>query len=195
MTARGATGTGSLSVASTVRGDVGSAVAFAPGWPTKSRAVTRLENGAFVVTARDATTHVVVDVVGWWAPPEIVGGRLFQAVTPRRVLDTRTGTGAPADRVDEKGVVSIGVAGIRRSVPAGTRAVVLQLTALEATEPTFVTAWPRGSSRPAIPDLSVPEWQPTSNLVVVKVGTRGRVQITNGTGSTHLVADLVGFYP
>jgi hypothetical protein len=34
----------------------------------------------------------------------------------------------------------------------------------------------------------------TSNLVVVGVGTSGKIDLYNANGSTHLVADVVGYY-
>ena len=71
----------------------------------------------------------------------------------------------------------------------------MNLTARERDEATYVTAWPNGARRPAFPDLSVPALRTTANLVVVRVGTKGRVSITNSTGSTHLVGDIVGYYP
>ena len=71
----------------------------------------------------------------------------------------------------------------------------MNLTARDATRATFVTAWPAGRRRPAFPDLSVPAWRTTANLVVVRVGKKGRVLLTNGVGTTHLVADVVGYYP
>jgi hypothetical protein len=41
----------------------------------------------------------------------------------------------------------------------------------------------------------VPAFRTTTNLVVVRVGTKGRVKITNETGWTNLVGDVVGYYP
>jgi hypothetical protein len=138
---------------------------------------------------------VVVDLVGWWAPAGVIGGRLFQPKATTRVLDTRTGRGARKAKVGPGKVISVKVAGKHLPAPAGARAVVMNLTARDATRSTFVTAWPRGTSRPAFPDLSVPAWRTIANLVVVRVGTKGRVQITNGSGSTNLVGDVVGYYP
>ena len=73
--------------------------------------------------------------------------------------------------------------------------MVINLTALYATRPTFVTAWPNGSKRPAFPDLSVAAYRPSANLVVLRIGAKNQVRITNGSGSTHLISDVVGYYP
>ena len=195
VTSVSAGGSGALTVQSLGSTRESATVRFAPGQVVKNRAVAKLENGTFKVSGHDAATHVVVDVVGWWAPAEVVRGRLFQPKAASRVLDTRSGIGAPRARVGAGGVIKVKVAGKGKPVPGSARAVVMNLTALSATRPTFVTAWPNGRRRPAFPDLSVPAWRTTANLVVVRVGKYNRVRITNGTGSTHLVGDIVGYYP
>ena len=188
-------GTGTLTVQSASGDKENATVAFTHGALVKTRAIAKLQDGKLKVTARTAATHVVVDLVGWWAPREVVGGRLFQPKATTRVLDTRYGIGAPRARVGGRKVVSVRVAGKGKPAPAGARAVVMNLTARDATRATFVTAWPLGTRRPDFPDLSVPAWRTTANLVVVRVGKKGRVQVTNGTGSTHLIGDVVGYYP
>jgi hypothetical protein len=161
----------------------------------KNRAVVRLQDGTFKLTAHTMATQVVVDVVGWWAPAGVVNGRLFQPRKTARVLDTRTGIGAPRARVGAGKVLSVKVAGRGKPAPTGVRAVVMNLTARDATRRTSVTAWPYGTRRPSFPDLSVPAFRTTTNLVVVRVGSKGRVKITNDTGWTNLVGDVVGYYP
>ncbi|MCY7372745.1 MAG: peptidoglycan recognition protein [Spirochaetaceae bacterium] len=195
VTAQGGQGTGSLTVQSLESARESATVRFAPGATVKNRAVARLENGTFKISARDAATHVVVDVVGWWAPAEVTGGRLFQSKAATRVLDTTKGIGVARGSLGAGRVISVQVAGKGRPVPGSARAVVINLTAIYATRPTFVTAWPNGSRRPAFPDLSVPAYRPTANLVVLRIGAKNRVRITNGSGSTHLVGDVVGYYP
>jgi len=41
----------------------------------------------------------------------------------------------------------------------------------------------------------VPAWRTTANLVVVRVGTKGRIKVGNNAGWTNLVGDVVGYYP
>lgn len=195
VTASKASGTGALTVQSKGAERDSATVAFAPGRPVKNRAVARVQNGVFTITGRTASAHVVVDLVGWWAPAEVVRGRLFQPKAATRVLDTRYGVGAPRAQVGGGRTLTVKVAGRGKPVPAGAKAVVMTLTARDATRATYVTAWPNGTRRPAFPDLSVPPWRPTSNLVVVRVGKKNSVRITNGRGSTHLVGDVVGYYP
>jgi hypothetical protein len=195
VTAVSPQGTGTLTVQSPATTRDNATLAYTHGSLVKTRAVARLQDGSLTITAHTAATHVVVDVVGWWAPADVVGGRLFQPKAATRVLDTRTGLGARRAKVGKGGVVAVKVAGKGKPAPKGVRAVVMNLTARDATAKTSVTTWAYGRRRPAFPDLSVPAWRTTANLVVVRVGTKGRVKITNGAGSTNLVADVVGYYP
>ena len=72
--------------------------------------------------------------------------------------------------------------------------MVLNLTATEPTAESFVTAWPDGQARPLASNLNVLAGKTAPNLVVVKVGTGGKVDLYNNAGSTHLVADVAGWY-
>ena len=65
----------------------------------------------------------------------------------------------------------------RGGVPAvGVGAVVLNVTAAEATEATFVTVWPTGEPRPLASNLNpAPGMAAAPNLVVAKVGAGGAV--------------------
>lgn len=100
------------------------------------------------VTVTDPTTFVRSDPTGLltdsrsWSV-EAAGGR-FTPLTPSRLPDTRSGNGAPVARLGTAGTLSLQVTG-RGGVPAtGVPAVVLNVTAIDATAPTFLTAWPAG---------------------------------------------------
>ena len=71
----------------------------------------------------------------------------YKSLSPARVLDTRSGNGAPKGLVGAKGEVSLLVAG-RGGVPAGISAVVLNLTTVTPTADTYLTAYPSGTARP-----------------------------------------------
>jgi len=74
------------------------------------------------------------------------------------------------------------------------RAVILNLTATDGTAPSFLTAWPDGQPRPATSDLNLRVGQTVPNLVVVELGSSGKVDLFNAAGSVNLVADVLGWY-
>ncbi|MCH7790269.1 MAG: hypothetical protein IH940_12655, partial [Acidobacteria bacterium] len=113
----------------------------------------------------------------------------YVPLSPVRLLDTRnTGAVGPQSRIDVK---VTGVAG----VPAGATAVVLNITATQATAESFVTVWPNGAPRPTASNLNTSNALPTTaNLVIAKVGADGKVSLYNHAGNVHLIADIAGFY-
>ena len=117
-----------------------------------------------------------------------MGPETSRPLVPSRILDTRSGVGAAATPVGPGGVVTLDVTG-RGGVPeAGVGAVALNVTAVGATAPTFVTVWPRGAVRPVASSLNLVRGETSPNLVVAKVGRDGGVELFNNKGTVHLLA-------
>jgi hypothetical protein len=134
------------------------------------------------------STHVIADVMGWFPTTSEL-----TALTPTRLLDTRSGIGGPAGAVPAGGVVALTVTG-RAGVPADAGAVVLNVTATQPTSAGWVTAWPAGVPRPTTSNLNYTSGRTVPNLVVVKVGAGGVVNLYTSSG-THLLADVMGWFP
>lgn len=129
-------------------------------------------------------------------PASAPGGSRYTPVDPRRLLDTRDGTGAPTGRVPAGGSVRLVVAGGGTGVPAGATAVVLNVTGVAATRPTDVRVFPAtsGGAVPSVSNLNLAAGQTRANLVTVAVGEQGAVRLRNQSGDVHLLADLAGYY-
>lgn len=128
------------------------------------------------------------------APAFVASGGGFVPLVPFRVLDTRSGIGAPPGAVGAGGGVSVGILG-RGGVPnAGVVSVVLNLTATDATEPSYLTAWPTGRPMPYVANVHVPVGRAVPNCVIAEVGSGGSVDIANTFGATHCIADVVGYF-
>src|ERR1700755_2924279 len=87
------------------------------------------------------------------APP---GGAVgtYTPVAPTRILDTRSGLGAPKKIVGPGGIVHLQVAG-RGGVPAtGVSAVVLNLTVTGTLGNGYLTAYPDGVTRPTASSIN-----------------------------------------
>jgi hypothetical protein len=135
------------------------------------------------------------DLVG---PRQVADTALFRPTQPTRLLDTRPGpnqVGYSGPKPVAGATVELQIAG-RAGMPAeGIGAVALNLTATEASAPGFVTAWPSGSPRPVVSSLNLERADQTiPNLVVVPVGSNGRVSVFTLSG-THLIADVFGWFP
>ena len=120
------------------------------------------------------------------APVASSGASTYTPVAPVRMLDTRTGSAVGAG-----GVVSVDLSS---RVPADATAVVFNLTGVQPTASTFVTAFPHGQSRPVVSNLNLRAGEIRANLVTVAVGADRVVDLYNNSGSTHLLADLAGYY-
>jgi hypothetical protein len=80
-------------------------------------------------------------------------------------------------------------------VPAtGVSAVVVNITATEPTAGSYLTAFPTGTAKPLASNLNFGPGQTIPNLVVVKLGAGGKFSLYNAVGSTHVIADVVGWY-
>jgi hypothetical protein len=199
VTAVSATGAGDLVVHSPGSG-LGNAVTltYAKTTMTSSRTVTSLSGGALRINVRGADTHVIVDVVAWYAPISVTGGKQFQAIAPRRVLDTSAGIGVTKGSVPRDGTIVVKVAGSGAILPATARAVLLNLTSTSMRMLTYRTSWPVHPTWPSSSDVYLTKGRATSNLVLVRVrqgGTRtGKINLRNYTRRTNLVAYIVGYY-
>jgi uncharacterized delta-60 repeat protein len=119
----------------------------------------------------------------------------FVPLLPTRLLDTRTGNGAPKQTVAARASLTLQVGG-RGGVPAvGVEAVALNVTAVSPTRTGYLTVYPSGSARPTASNLNHQAGATTPNLVTVPVGADGKIVLYNGSaGTLHLVADVAGYY-
>jgi hypothetical protein len=114
----------------------------------------------------------------------------FIAVAAENVLDTRD-DGDPLGR-DETRSFAVGGVG---SVPLdGVQAVLLGMTAGDATGWSSLTVWPAGSGRPAITSLDVQPGRDQRTAVVVPLGEGGRISAWNDRGDVNVVVDVLGWF-
>ncbi|MEP7203737.1 MAG: hypothetical protein ABI894_14070 [Ilumatobacteraceae bacterium] len=118
----------------------------------------------------------------------------FVPLTPSRVLDTRTGEGGNISALSSRALTELRVMGVGGVPATGATAVVLNVTVDVPLTAGFITAWPSGEDQPTVSNLNYVPGQTVPNLVTVKVGANGRVNLYNSQGYTHLVADVVGYY-
>ena len=118
----------------------------------------------------------------------------FVPLNPARLLDTRDGTGGNISALASQTLTELRVTGVGGVPPTGATAVVLNVTVDAPLTSGFITAWPSGEGQPTVSNLNYVAGQTVPNLVTVKVGANGRVNLYNSEGYTHLVADVVGYY-
>ena len=120
----------------------------------------------------------------------------FVAVTPTRVVDTRTGAGGvPKSAVGAGATIAPQIGG-QASVPSSSvSAVAVTITSVAPTQVGAVIAWQDGQARPTATNLQYGKGQQVSNLAIVPVSTAGKIDLYNrSTGTVQLVVDVSGYY-
>ena len=133
--------------------------------------------------------HLLADLAGYFSTTATAGSTL-EGRMPTRLLDTHLVGGAlgPGE-VRRLRVVGPGL------LPVGTTAVVLTVTAVGATRQTDVRVYPtRVGAPPGISTFNPAPGRTSAAAVVVRVGDAGMVSLRNGSGSVHLVVDLMARY-
>jgi hypothetical protein len=127
------------------------------------------------------------------AEPTVPGA--FVSLDPARLLDTRDGIGAAQRAVAPRETLRLQVTG-RAGIPqTGVAAVVMNVTAVSPAAAGFVTVFPSGSAPPMASNLNFRAGDVIANLVTVRVGDTGAVDLANdSSGTVHLLADVSGYY-
>jgi hypothetical protein len=144
-------------------------------------------------------TAIIVQAGGGGGPPRAAqaaadGPGTYVGVTPARVLDTRTGTGAPATKLGPATTIDLHVLGTGGVPTTDVTAVALNVTVVDPTAQSYVTVWPTGAPQPNASNLNFTAGTTIPNLVIAKVGTNGNISLYNHDGTTHLLADIVGYF-
>jgi alpha-tubulin suppressor-like RCC1 family protein len=136
------------------------------------------------------SVELIADLAGFYTPDY---GNVFVPFTPKRVLDTRngTGTGGATDPVGQFGWLRVDLA---TELPETVTGAVLNVTGVDATAPTHVTVWGTPGDPPDASTLNLAPGQTTPNAAVVAISGRRELQFFNDRGNVHLVADLVGMF-
>ncbi|MFE7525412.1 hypothetical protein ACFU7Y_06790 [Kitasatospora sp. NPDC057542] len=164
---------------------------FGTGHTVPNLVTVPVVNGKVDLRNEAGSVDLTADVTGYYT--DAATGSAFSPITPARFLDTRDGTGAPAQRVGPGGVVELQVAGVNGVPATGVTAVVMNVTAVDPTEPGWVTVYPDGRPLPGVSNLNFGTGHTVSNLVTAPV-VNGKVDLRNEAGSVDLTADVTGYY-
>lgn len=139
------------------------------------------------------STHVIVDVAGYYEPSASARDGRFVEVTAGRLLDTRTD--ATQDRVLANETITIDVDARAPQFPAAqASAVVLRVTAANSPTRGYITAWRTGVPRPSTSNVNLSAaGEIASNLAIIPIGPDGAIQVYAST-DLDLTIDIVGYF-
>lgn len=157
---------------------------FAAGATAANLALVAPGSDGSICVTSNVATHVVVDVFGAFTPAASLG-----LVAPARLVDTRL---EPVRRPGPGGgTVSLQVRG-RTDVADDATGVILNLTAVDATDDGFLTAYPCSTGLPTASNLNVVRGETRANFVLVRPDANGDVCVFSSIG-TDVVVDLLGW--
>jgi hypothetical protein len=162
-----------------------SSVNFSAGAASPNSVMAKVGTGGRVRIFANVSVNVVVDVFGWFGP----GGnaRLF-TVVPNRVLDTRD-SGTPVGSLQ---TIDVQIAGTDR-VPVGASAAVLNVTAVGAVGPGYLTVFPSNRDLPLVSSVNFEAGVPRPNSVIAPLGPDGKIKIF-ANQQTDVVVDVMGWF-
>jgi hypothetical protein len=171
---------------------------FGPGQTVPNRVMVPVgTDGQISIFNATGSVNVVVDVAGYFTDSSDLSaaGTQFTPLTPERITDTRTKSGFPnaGKPLGPAGMLKVQVAGAG-DLPPGLTAAVLNVTVTGTTKPSVLTVWPSGETQPTASDLNWSAGQTVPNLVVVKLGSDGSIELFNAVGSVNVVVDVMGWY-
>jgi hypothetical protein len=139
-------------------------------------------------------TDVIIDINGYFAPPGSAGALSLYTLTPCRIADTRTATGAfggPTPAANS--TRSFAIPSSACSVPAAAQAYSLNVTVVPPGALTYLTAWPTGQTQPVVSTLNSPEGKVVANAAIVPAGSSGAVSIFV-SNATDVILDINAYF-
>ncbi|HXS64066.1 MAG TPA: LamG-like jellyroll fold domain-containing protein [Streptosporangiaceae bacterium] len=150
-----------------------------------------------------ATDQILLDLTGYFITPSassVATSTYHPLANPARILLTTNGTGVPKAQVAAGTSLLVHVEGVTTNganVPAtGVTAVALNIGAIAPSgDNGWVAAYPDGTARPEVSNVSFTGGQTYSCTVIVPVGSDGKIDIYNGSAKPiDLVGDLSGYF-
>jgi sugar lactone lactonase YvrE len=152
-----------------------------PGHAIANLAFVGIGDGGDICVYSNVATELVVDVQGWFY--DVAS---YHPLTPYRAYDSRDhGSGVAAGSVLEVPVRY-------DRVPDRADVVVVNVTAVDATGPAFVTVYPCGEPAPLVSNNNTSSDRTVATTVLARVGSNGRICLTSNL-DTHLVVDINGW--
>ena len=150
--------------------------------------------GAAVAVTLGGGTALVANAAGSGQPSSLVN------IVPCRLIDTRPAPDTVGGRAAPLGAGEPYIAAVRGTngnctIPATATGVVMNVTAVNPSAPSFLAVYPADVAPPTVSSLNyAPGGGPTPNGVTVGLSADGAVAFRNAFGTVDLIADVVGYY-
>ena len=140
------------------------------------------------------STHVILDINGYFVPATDPAGLAFYPLTPCRIADTRNPAGVFGGPVFSAGQTrSFPVLSSACSVPSQATAYSLNMTAVPQGPLGFLTTAPTGIPLPLVSTLNSLTGTIAANAAIVPAGTGGSIDVF-ATNATDVIIDINGYF-
>ena len=156
-------------------------------------------DGTFDIFA-NTTTHFIVDITGYYAPPGPGGLYYHPLPYPVRRLDTRPGE---TTACTNPGTPLTGGVPLNQqargscqgtTIPAAAQAIVGNAAVVNfISGPGYITLYPSDASQPLVANLNYNANDIVSNAFTVGLGSDGTFN-TFASSTTHFIVDITGYY-
>jgi hypothetical protein len=173
---------------------------YGAGQVTANRVIVPLSAGGGISVYSSARADVIVDVSGYYSAPAIsaTGSQFNAEPAPVRICDTRATSAhnqCSGRTITAGQTLTVPVIGLAASgVPVGATAVVVNLTGIAPTQPTFLTVFAAPPRPAATSDLDPAVQEVRANLVVATLSHNGTISIYNLGGNIDVIVDVLGWY-
>ncbi len=183
-----------------------SVVNFPAGHVVANRVIAALAPDGTIDLISNTQVDAIVDASGYYAPG--ISGLTYHTVPAQRIADTRCSADPAPSFCSAEALppanMSLRTIGVDSSIavtlsgqggiPLTATAAVLAVTVVGPTASSYLTIYPAGSTAPEVSDLNWVRGETASNLVIVRLGDGGAVNLRNYAGDTDVVVDAVGWF-
>jgi hypothetical protein len=126
--------------------------------------------------------------------PQSAANSPFVSVFPRRLMDTRDGTGGIRGKIPADNTVKLRVVGTGTGNAEVATAVALNVTALDSNDAGFITVWPCDKAEPTTSNLNFAATQTIPNAVVSRISADGYICL-KASAAVGVLVDTSGWFP
>ena len=157
---------------------------FVAGQTVANTTIAALSSAGQLCAWTYAETDILVDITGWLSPS---GASRLTPIGPTRVVDTRSGVGGVRLAAGQTLTVDLNGA-----VPAGSNAVAVNVTAVNAAVPGFLTVFPCSGAIPNTSTVNFVGNEARPNNTIVGL-SGGRICVFSDA-ATDVLVDLLGSF-
>jgi RHS repeat-associated protein len=179
-----------------------------PNETVNNTVVAKVGTGGKIDLYSSVGTNLTVDVEGWYSSPTgQTNGNVFTAINPIRAMNTTagsrvgnctTGNATCATMTAGSGTQNLKVTSPSAEVagvPSGASAVVVNVTVQNTATAGDLTVWPKGATKPTVPNVTWLAGDKTANLVITGLSSDGQLSFaTSSSGNVDVIADVEGYY-